>query len=157
MQMANNDEFILEEEDYYALKITKTILHKLLKRFDLSPLKIIGIGNFLYALERLPLKTEGVNSYVELSYTAGNEIFHESKTFGFRIEEEIFEIEVSGYVHDEFVGGDGIRYPGWYIEADGGRDTEADLVVLEEELSEFLNMGINVSVDDYSEIKYEIE
>lgn len=155
--MKTNNEFHLEEEDYLAIEITKKTLRQLLKRYDLTPLQIIGIGNFLYALERLPQQTEGADTYVEISYTAGNEKFRESKSFGFRIEEEIFEIDVSGYVYDEFVGGDGISYPGWYIEADGGRDTDADLVNLEDEILEFLNSNLEIVVEDSSEIEYDYE
>ncbi len=147
--------FRFENEDYLAIKICKRIMHKLLSQPNVTPEIIIGIGHYLYALERLPMVTIGANISVTIEYTIGNIRERRSDYYVFLINNEIFHIEVAGYVHDEFVGGDSISYPGWYVEKDGGRDTEMDLSSLEDNVDEYLSLGAKVSVEDYSEMELE--
>ena len=97
------------------------------------------------------------DSYIELTYKSGNSDFWETKSFGFYMKEDIFHIEVSGYVHDSTVGGDSIGYPGWYVEAEGGRDDDAILSQLEDSLAEFLDSNMKVTVEDSSNIEYDDE
>lgn len=52
-------------------------------------------------------------------------------------------------------GGDSIDYPGWYIEAEGCRETDATLWELEDKRSLLIHLGIEVKVEDSSEIEYE--
>ena len=102
------DKFKLEKEDFKVIRFTKKYIRNVLKQHDLTPLQILGFGNYLYALERLPLKTPGVDSYIELSHTEGDRSSGEMKAYGFRLTEDIFHVEVSGYLHSSH-GGDSIR------------------------------------------------
>ena len=113
--------FQLEKEDYEVIRLTKKYIRNILKQYDLTPLQILGFGNYLYALERLPLKTPGVDCYIELSHTKEDRSSREMKAFGFRLREDVFHVEISGYLSTP-KGGDSIRYPSWYVEADGGRE-----------------------------------
>lgn len=148
-------EFQLEEEDYCAIETVKATLKRVLKEHELKPMQLIGFGNYLYALDRLPKITHGINSTIDISCTRGDNHFRESKSYIFRLEEEVFQIEIYGHISDEFVGGDGFDYPGWYLQADGYRETEANIWELEDQLSEFLNLGVEITVEDFSEIEYE--
>ncbi len=76
------------------------------------------------------------------------------KSYGFTLNEDTFHIDVSGYAQGPN-GGDSIGYSGWYVEADGGRETDAILWELEDELSLIIHLGVEVKVEDSSEIEYE--
>ncbi len=151
------DEFRLEKEDYEVIRFTKKYIRNVLRQHDLTPKQIIGFGNYLHALERLPLKTPGVDSYIELTHFEGNFSSGNMKAYGFRLSEDLFHVEVAGYIHSSN-GGDSIAYPDWYVEAGGGRDTDAVPWELEDELSLLTHLGVKIKVEDYSEINYfEIE
>jgi hypothetical protein len=151
----SDESFQLNSEDYQAIEISRRIIKRILVRPNLTPRQIIGIGNFLFALDRLPLKTEGANTYIKIEHKDGDELFWEAKYFSFTIEENIFHIEVSGYVYDRSVGGDSISYPSWYVESEGGRDCDCDLDILEDDILEYMSLGVRISVEDASEIEYD--
>lgn len=145
--------FRLVEEDYLAINIAQNIVKKLINYPSIKPRDIIAIGNFLYAIDRLPQKTVGVNASIIIGYTNENEQYKESKYYEFSITDDVFQIDISGYVNDRIVGGDSIEYPSWRIEKDGGRDADCDLSTLEEEIDEYLALGATISTEDYSEIE----
>jgi hypothetical protein len=149
------EKFQLEQEDYQVLKFSRKYIQKVLKQFDLTPKQIIGIGNYLFALDRLPLKTQGVDCYIQLSNrTVTNNETWEMKSYGFTLNEEIFHIEVGGWVEGPN-GGDSVGYPGWYVEADGGRETDAEVWKLEDELSLIIHLGAEIKVEDSSKIDFD--
>jgi len=147
-------QFNLQKDDYKVIAIVKKYIRQVLTKLHPTPQQIAGIGNFLYAIEQLPEITEGANTYIQLSHTTGNNDFWEMKSFGFTINEDIFHIDVSGYKHNTY-GGDSIGYPGWYIEAGGGRNTDAVIWELEDEISLMIHLEAELQVDDFSEIEYE--
>lgn len=145
--------FRLIDEDYLAIEIAKRTMKKILNHPSVDSKGIIAIGHYLYSIERLPLITNDANTGIDITYTNGDENFRESKIFTFRITDEEFHIDISGYVYNKNVGGDSIGYPGWYVEKDGGRDSDCDLSTLEQEIDEYLELGAKVSYEDYSEIE----
>ena len=149
-----DNKFDLEQEDFQVINFTRKYLHKVLKQYDLSPRQIIGIGNYLYALDRLPHKTPGADCYIELSHSETNNEFYEIKSYGFTLNEDVFHIDVSGWAKGPY-GGDSIGYPGWYVEADGGRETDAEVWKLEDELSLIIHLGVDIKVEDLSEIDFD--
>jgi hypothetical protein len=148
------NEFQLNKEDYKVIRIVRKYLRKVLKENELTPKQIIGVGNFLYALDRLPLKTPGIESYILLTNQTKNGEFLVTKSYGFTLNEDTFHVDVSGYVNSPN-GGDSVGYAGWYVEADGGRDTDAVIWELEDELSLIIHLGVEVQVEDSSAIEYE--
>ena len=148
------DKFQLNQEDYQVIRIVRKYLRKVLKENELTPKQIIGFGNFLYALDKLPLKTPGIESYIQLTNQTKNGEFIVMKSYGFTLNEDIFHVDVSGYVKGPN-GGDSIGYPGWYLEADGGRETDAVIWELEDELSLLIHLGVEVTVEDSSAIEFE--
>jgi hypothetical protein len=151
------DNFELRNEDYNAIQIAKNIARSFLKINSLTPQQIIGLGNALYALERLPMVTPGANTEFGIVYRSGDEEFSEMRYIDFRISEFVFEISEGGSVFEKGIGSDSFSRPGWLVEAGGYRETERELYNLEDSINEYLNLGAEISVCDESEIKTDID
>lgn len=149
------EEFALEDDDYYAVDIAKNIAHRFLKHPRITPQQIVGLGNALYALERLPMVTQGLSSEFGIVYRVGTEDFSEMRYIEFRISEDFFEIAKGGSVYDKAVGSDHLPEPGWLVEISGYRNTECELYDIENSIEEYLNLGAEITVRDESEIEYE--
>lgn len=146
--------FELIDDDYRAIEIGKSTARRLLSNPKIAPKQIVGLGNALYALERLPLVTVGSHSEFGIVYRVGSEELSETKYISFSISESAVEISIGGSVLHA-AGNDSISEPGWTIEIDGYRNTECELHKIEDEISEYLNMGAEITVHDESEIEYE--
>jgi hypothetical protein len=149
------DEFNFDDEDYYAISIAQNTAYSFLKYPHIEPKQVIGLGNALYALERLPMITRGVRCEFGLVYRSGNEELNEMRYINFRISEDIFEICEGGSVYDPSVGGDSYSNPGWCIEANGYRNTECQLWDIEDKIKEYINLGAKITVEDESFIECE--
>jgi len=149
------DTFNLTKDDLYAVEIAQRTVRRFLKHPKIKPQEIVGLGHALYALQRLPLVTPGASSEFGISYRAGTKEFNEMRYIFFAISESTFEISIGGSVYDEAVGGDSFSEPGWLVETGGYRNTEGDLYNLEDSITEYLNLGAEISVSDESEIEYE--
>ena len=153
--MGSMEKFELTENDHYAVQIAKNVARRLLKHPQIKPQQVIGIGNALYALERLPVTTPGAYTEFGISYRAGSKNFSKMRYIDFRISDEDFAISLGGSVYDDSVGGDTISEPGWLIEIDGYRNTGCQLYDLEDSVEEYLNLGAEIIVNDESSIEYE--
>ena len=151
------EEFELTEDDHYAVRIAKNVARRLLKHPHINPQQVIGIGNALYALERLPLATPGAYTEFGIAYRAGSKNFSEMRYIDFRISDEDFAISMGGSVYNDSVGGDTISEPGWLVEIGGYRKTECELYDLEDSIEEYLSLGAEIVVNDESDIEYEFE
>ncbi len=149
------EKFELEDDDYYAVDIAKNIARHFLKYPRITPQQVVGLGNALYALERLPTVTQGSSSEFGIVYRAGTEDVSEMRYIEFRISSGIFEIAKGGSVYDKAVGGDSIPGPVWSVEISGYRNTECELFDIEDSIAEYLNLGAKITVHDESEIEYE--
>jgi hypothetical protein len=92
----------------------------LLAREDLTPRQISELGVFLYAVERLPMVTEGISMALMLKLTVNNERNYQEV----RLDEESFRLEEGGYVYDPAVGGDSFGTVIFEVSKGGGRDGE---------------------------------
>lgn len=149
------EEFELTDDDFYAIEIAKNVARRFVKRPNIAPQEIVGLGNALYALERLPQVTTGAFSEFGIVYRSGTEEFREMRYINFIISELEFEITIGGSVYDKAVGSDSFSEPGWMIEIGGYRCTECELYNLENSIEEYFNLGAEITVSDESEIKYE--
>lgn len=149
------EELELTDDDVQAIRIAKNTARHFLKNPQISPQEVIGLGNALYALERLPLVTPGSSSEFGVVYRAGTEDLSEMRYIDFTISESAFEISIGGSVYDKAVGSDSFSEPGWIIETGGYTNRECDLYDLEDSIAEYLNLGAEISVSDESEIEYE--
>lgn len=145
-------EFELDDDDYYAISIATNVIHKLLSHSNIKSKQVVVLGNALYALERLPLQTEGVNCEFGVTYRQEIEEFNEMRYIDFTISEESFKISGGGSVYNQSVGGDSYSNPSWYIEIDGYKDRQAELFEIESSVEEYLNLGAKIVVDDNSDI-----
>ena len=152
--MNEMDKFELTNEDEYAIEIAKSMARRFLTR-NISPQQVIGLGNALYALERLPQATPWALCEFGIIYRAGTKQFRETRYIDFKITETLFEISVGGSVYDEAVGSDRFSEPGWVIDVNGYRRTVCDLYTLQDTIKEYLNLGAEITVTDESDIDYE--
>jgi len=141
--------FRLEVEDFDAIAIAKNIMRKILKKEDLQPNVIVGIGHYLQAIERLPLITKGINVHIEICYTNSGIKYGGSVIYVFRITDEFFHIDIEGIERSEY-GSDSVSYPSWYIYKSGSDNNELELSTLEQEIDEYLNLGVEITVEDFS-------
>ncbi|MDD3051403.1 MAG: hypothetical protein PHR06_09675 [Candidatus Cloacimonetes bacterium] len=148
-------EFELIDDDIYAIEIAKKIVRRFLRHPHITPRQVVGLGNALHALERLPKVTEGLNCEFGLEYHAGNEEINEMQYITFRISETEFEIQKGGSVYDKAVGSDSLSEPSWLIEVGGNRSTGCELYNIESSIEEYLNLGADIIVSDESDIDYE--
>lgn len=149
------EEFELTDDDAYAIDIAENVVRRFLKHPQIRPEQVVGLGNALYALERLPQITPGSFSEFGIVYRAGNQEFSEMRYISFRISDSAFEISKGGSVYDKAYGSDSFSEPGWLVEVGGYRDAKCELYDLEDSVEEYLNLGAEISVNDESDIEYE--
>lgn len=141
-----------EASDEYAISIAIDFAKHLLQSPCITARQIIGLGNALYALERLPIITLGANVEFGVVLSVNNE----SRYLSFLITSDIFEISRGGFI-DLGAGYDSYSYSGWHIEVGGFREAECDLCLLEDEFLTLLGCGAKITVNDSSEIEHETE
>ena len=73
--MNEDEQFQLTDDDRYAVQIAMNVARRLLGNPQTSPIHVIGLGNALYALERLPAATSGVCVEFGVEYRNGTEDF----------------------------------------------------------------------------------
>ena len=149
------EEFKLKGDDRNAIDIAIRVARDFLKHPRIAPQQITALGNALYALERLPRVTLGASCEFGIVYRKGTPEFSEMRYVDFRISEHSFEICKGGSVYDKSIGSDSFSDPGWLVEVSGYRNAECDLYSLENSISEYLNLGANITVSDESDIDYE--
>ncbi|NHN35336.1 hypothetical protein [Paenibacillus agricola] len=147
--------FILKDEDYYVINIVMNIIRQMLKHPKITAKQILGLGNALYAVERLPQITKGAKCIFSVNYEAGDDQFSEIVYFSFEISEESFGVSRGGSTCDAGIGSDSYSLRSWLVEAGGYSDTSAELYNLEDTVFEYLNLGADIEVDDESDIAYE--
>jgi hypothetical protein len=149
------DKFNLIKDDYYAIEIAKKVARRFLKSPMITPQQVIGIGNALYALERLPFITPGSSSEFGIVYRYGDKEFSEMRYIHFRISESAFGISRGGSVYEKGIGSDSFSDGNWLVEVGGYRSEECELYDLESSIHQYLNLGAGISVSDESVIEYE--
>lgn len=117
-----------------------------------TPRQIVGLGRALYALERLPQITPGVNLEYSISLRQGDENFEEMKYWSVRICEDSFEVASGGSVYDARVGSDSVSGFKLYMEEGsyGYRECNDPSFNWLEDLEELLNLGAELDITDNS-------
>lgn len=152
------NEFNLEDDDFIGVCTAINVARLFLKDNTITPKKIIGLGNALYALERLPITTPGVYVEFSIEYRNGTEQYSEMKYVNFSITENEFQVSVGGSVYDSEIGSDSYTELDYLIGFEGYRLTEGDitdLIYVEDNVKEFLKLGAEINVQDDSSIQYE--
>ena len=144
------EEFELTDDDRYAIQIAINLARRFLKSQNITPQQVIGLGNALYALERMPLVTPGSFCEFGIVRRVGSDDFNEMRYIIFIVSESVFEIQMGGRV-----GSDNYSDPVWLVEVGGYRNAECELCQIEDSISEHLNLGAEITVSDESKIEYE--
>ena len=155
MEKNMSQNFSLNEDDEYVIKIAINYARKFLKRFMVSPREIVGLGHALYALERLPKSTPGVHCEFGIWHKDGDKNFSESKYIDFTILDNSFAVSIGGSVYESSVGSDSFSDPGWLVELNGYRENGLEIYRLEEMIDDYLKVGAEITVSDESEIEWE--
>lgn len=142
-------------EDEYAIEIAIKVARKLIATEHISPKKIVGLGYALYALERFPAVSYGVDCEFGIKYEYGTDEYKEMKYYIFRISSDCFEISVGGSVYDKGVGSDSISEPGWLIQSNGVSNRDVELWSLEDDITDLIKMGAEVTVEYESNIVFD--
>lgn len=149
------DQFELDDDDRSAIELAKGFARRLLREDRITPRQIRGLGCALHALEQLPSSTPGACTEFGLEYRNGDDRFEEMRYVTFQITEDTFEVSSGGSVYDKAIGGDSFSDPGLRIELGGYKEGEIDPYTIEASLTEFLELGGRIIVDDESTIDFD--
>lgn len=140
--------FVLTDDDMVAIDVATRTVRQFLRNEKLDARQIVGLGNALYALQRLPEVTDGVACEFGLMYRHGGE----SRYIEFEVSEHAFGISVGGTNYELNVGGDSFSQPGWRVEVGGSRDDKNPnlLYNVSDQISEFVCLGAEIVVHDES-------
>lgn len=140
-------------EDERAVTIAIDTARRILQNPCLTPQQIIGLGNALYALERMPEATPGVWCQFGLVLRVSDPDFSEMRHIDFRVHETEFAICKGGSTYSNERGSDTYTDPGWFIDIDGNRGAEGcDLFAIESDIKALFEEDARVSVEDESTI-----
>ena len=148
--------FELTDYDVRMISIAINAVRRLLQNPQITSQDIIGLGNALYALERLPLVTPGAFSGFRIISCNVNEESSVMRYVSFLISDSAFTVfqEVREF-YDEVCD---YRFSGprWEVKLDGHRRAELSMVFsLVDDINEYLEFGAEIIVNDDSQIRYE--
>lgn len=146
--------FILNDDDCYAIEMAKKYARRFLNEPSLKPTDVVGLRNALYALERLPDCTPGICCTFGITYESRGLDYSGRKHIMFSIREDEFEIDVYGTEYDPLIGSDAYTEPGYYVKAGGYRKVGCELFFLDDDISEYMNMGATFFIEDESSIEF---
>lgn len=151
------DRFDLNEDDYYAVIVAKNVARRLLQHPDIQPRQVIGLGNALYALDRLPQSTPGVQCEYSIVFTQLSDGFEKTRYISFHISSAGFRLCRGGTDFDRTVGEDRFKEPLWEVRRDGYRNTGGILDTVEDSCEALMTRGAIIRVYDRSAISFESE
>lgn len=148
--------FELTDDDVRMASIAINAVRRLLQNPQITPQDIIGLGNAIYAFERLPLVTPGAFSELRIIFRSGNKELSVMRCVSILISDSTFAIsqEVREFCDDVF----DYEYSAsqWEVRLDGYRCADETLLfTLFDDVNEYLEFGAEIIVDDGSQICYE--
>ena len=149
--------FDFRDDDHYAASVALDVARRLLASPKVTPQQVVGLGHALAALESLPDVLPG--AYVEfgIEYWAGEGDALEMRFISVHVSETVFEISSGGSIFDGGVPGTSSRPESWCVQVDGFRETNLALCYVEDHFIEFLNLGAKNTVEDDSDIEFDVE
>lgn len=149
--------FKLKKEDYFLIETATKTARRLLRNPNIRPRQIVGLGNAIYSLERLPEITHGAKVRFGIVYDMGNEYLNEKRNVVFTIDENRFCASMNRSTYDREGGSVDLAELDWNICTDGHVEDYGDIYYLEDHIKELLHLGGEIIVWDESDIKYEDE
>ncbi len=148
--------FELTDDDVCMISIATHTVRRFLTNPQLTGQEVIGLGNALYALERLPDVTLGASSEFGVVHRNANEGSLWVSDISFLISDSKFAVSIRDRSIDTELGSDRYVDPGWLVELDGDRKANLSLLLnLYNDITEYLDSGAKITVSDYSKIDYE--
>ena len=148
--------FELTDDDVRMVSIAINTVRRLLQNPQITAQDIIGLGNALYALERLPLVTPGAFSEFRIISLNGNEESSVMRYVSFLISDSTFTVSQENREFYDEVCDYRCSGPRWEVKLDGYRRAELSMVFsLVDDINEYLEFGAEIIVNDDSQIRYE--
>lgn len=147
--------FKLKDKDFFIIKVATKTARRLLRNPNIKSRHIIGLGNAIYSLERLPEITQGVDIKFGIVYDLGNQYLNEKRNVIFTVNEDKFCVSMNRSIYDREGGSVDLIELDWNICTDGHEEEYGDIYYLEDHIKEILNLGGEMIVIDNSDIEYE--
>jgi hypothetical protein len=143
-------EFELEAEDWLMVQMARQTARLLLQKPGASPEALICLGRALFALDRLPLSTQGINCTFGATFDPDPENARGVSFFmTFVVHTGMLAIESGGFQRDPY-GGDSFSSPGHVVNLGGGFHRECDPRKSKRTIQEYLDDGGSMYIEDYS-------
>lgn len=155
-EFEEKEEFELEEEDWEAVQTAVNVARRMLRDPRIKPAEIVGLGRALYALERLPRVTPGVEVEFGVSYERDDGEYGDSKYVSCTVSDWILEITSGGSMWSKAVGSDSYTTQSWTCELGCGPEGWCNSGYIEDLVEELIEMGGQLSVTDNSSSDLEV-
>ena len=142
--------FEFVETDREAAAAALRLLRRLLANEELTPAQILGLARAMYAIQRLPHSTDGVEVDFCASMTRGDDEYKDEWGWQVRITPEAFSISSGGSVWSRQSGGDSVSGYMYEVEAGGYRDNNGPVSSWCEDIDSRLQLPFQVIVNDDS-------
>jgi hypothetical protein len=134
------------------VQMARQTARMLLQRPEASPEAVICLGRALFALDRLPLSTNGVNCTYGATLDPNPDNNHGAKFYmTFVVTTDKLAIESGGYERSP-IGGDSFSDPGYILTLNGGFHRECDPQKAKSTIQEYLDDGGRIEIEDYSDL-----
>jgi hypothetical protein len=152
--MDAEEDYILKDDDVFAVEIAIYAAKSALKLSAGSPEKIAALELFLHALAHFPKPVNLIDALTfGITLMRGNKEFRESRYVEFMIDDYSFEISRGLISYSNETGSDHYEFAGWHIDLEGSGRRACELSELREEIETLLNSGAEISTSGLSEIE----
>ena len=151
------DKFKLSKKCERAVAAARNIARRLLRQPSVTPQDVIALGKALYALERMPLSTTGVDCSFGVELRCGDSDNSQREYMSFEITDSFFEITRGGSVYESSVGSDSFSLPGCLIEVGGYSCCDCEPGELEDAVSNYIASRCKIEISDNSDEDFKIE
>lgn len=121
------------QEDREVIQVLIAGVRKTLRREDLTPQQICGLGKLLHGLQRLPRPTAQMEIAITISNKGEENLFYRS----LELFESSFDLSSGGVMYTPGVGSDSYTSFSFQVET-GGFRSDATIVELEDWVNEFV-------------------
>lgn len=143
--------FDLGDDGYMLVETAKTMARSLAASPNVTPQQLVGLARALYALERLPDRTLGVQVHVTISRRGGDDDYSEMRFWSVFITESVLNIDSGGSVYSKDTGSDSFTSFDFYAELGWGRAVEGDCYAWTAEVGDALGVATKLTVEDESD------
>ena len=148
-------EFELEDDDWGVVDVARNVARLLLENLAEGDKRAVAIKRAINGLDRLPEVTPGLFIEFGVGLHQETEDYRETKWIDFTVSDCNLGASAGGSGGLKTVGPDGYSDFKWTVELDGYRKLDGDYWYLEDQVSEFLNLGAKISAEDELDDEHE--